>query len=163
MNNKDAQNIINDCLNDLKDVQIEIANIGATQKAASYLTYYGLIRACGAIEMAFKMIIADFCSNGTKNQVKTFIDSRIRNHAYNPSFGRIRDVVSSFDKQWSTDFTDNVDKMTKCEQKKQSLASLVNLRNEFAHGGKPHASINDIVTYYKNGVEIIKELDNVIC
>jgi len=48
------------------------------------------------------------------------------------------------------------------EVDKQSLNSLVELRNQLAHGNSITASIDDIITYFFSGYNIIIVLDSIV-
>ena len=43
-----------------------------------------------------------------------------------------------------------------------SLQSLVDARNDFAHGGHPSTSISDLITYFTDSKEVIEVLDQIV-
>ena len=43
-----------------------------------------------------------------------------------------------------------------------SLQSLVDARNDFAHGGNPNATISDVLTYFTHARRIMEIMDDVI-
>lgn len=40
-----------------------------------------------------------------------------------------------------------------------ALQSLVDARNDFAHGGNPSASIGDVIIYYQHSRTVIEKMD----
>ena len=56
----------------------------------------------------------------------------------------------------------NFDDTLKGTQQKGDLTSLVNLRNDFAHGRDVTASINTIVRYFDSGKWVLTVLDNIL-
>ena len=139
-----------------------IDGLGVTNRIVPYLTKYSVIRACGSIEVSFKAVIADFCTHDSKEQVKYFLDKRVRNSSANPSYERICNALADFDVSWNKAFKASVRGDPNRAQLLDSLQSLVDARNEFAHGGNPSASIGDVLTYFAHARQIVEKLDTVI-
>lgn len=62
------------------------------------------VRSCGAIEIAFKGVIADFCSYRGKALVKHFSNRRVRDGSANPSMHMIHKFLGDFDPNWTPAF-----------------------------------------------------------
>lgn len=163
MNNTVVQTELNNCSAELAHVQSLVATHGATSPLVPYLTKYSVVRACGAIETAFKAVIADFCSHRGKPQVKNFIRKRVREGSANPTLHNIQTFLVDFDPSWSPAFVAQLNLETNKSQLKSSLKSLVFARNEFAHGGNPTVTMADVVSYYQHSIRIIEILDSVVC
>jgi len=127
-----------------------------------YLSKYGLIKACGTIEQAFKSLVADRCSYRARAQIKNYLTKMVRNSSSNPSFGNICKLLKSFDSSWNAAFKDAVNNHASSNSLKTSLQSLVDTRNEFAHGGNPRVSIGDVRRYFHDARAVIEELDWVV-
>jgi hypothetical protein len=84
MNNSDVEKSLLDCEDDLVRVRSIIDSMGIMSNVVPYLNKYAIIRACGAIEVGFKTILADCCSNGANSQVKNFINAKVRESSMNP-------------------------------------------------------------------------------
>jgi len=163
MNNVEVQRLLDDCSTELSQVKTLIDGLGVASNIAPYLTKYSLIRACGTVEQAFKSIICDFCSRRGKKQVKRFIEQRVRDSSINPSYSNICKLLKEFDEDWSTHFKTSIGNSPHKDAWMTSLQSLVDVRNDFAHGGNPSASIGDVMRYYQHSRAVIEALDlNVI-
>ena len=161
MNNTAIEEIINECISEFAEIENIINRNGALASANKYLTLYSLIKACGVIEYSYKNIIADF-NNSASTQVQRYIDITIRGSSLNPSLDNIRKLLKNFDESWRDSFNSTLDLHPSKEQLKQSLSSLNNNRNNFAHGQICDASFADIKSYFLDSVEIIKMVDSVV-
>lgn len=162
MNNSEVQLQLNQCKTELTNINTIILGLGLNSNIVPYLNKYSIIRACGTIEMSFKTLIADYCDRRSKRQVKRFIGKRIRDGSANPSFDMICKFLGEFDEAWKKDFKTNLNSEPNPQALKTSLQSLVDARNDFAHGGNPTISISDVMTYYTNSCRIIEIMDSVI-
>ena len=162
MNNTDVQQILDECKNDLAGVKSIIDSLGYSSNIVPYLNKYAIIRACGVVEVAFKAIIADFCSKRVKKQVKYYLDRKVRNASSNPSFDNICKFLGDFDEQWKKDFKDRIKAHPDSTRLKTSIESLVNARNEFAHGGNPSTTIADVISYFSDFHAVILILDAIL-
>jgi hypothetical protein len=162
MNNLDAQTNINFCTTELNRIETIIQTmLGHTSPIVPYLTRYSIVKTCGTIEFCFKTIIADLHS-GTTPQVINYIDNTIRSSSMNPSISNICSTLKKFDLNWNTSFKNKIRDHANSERIKDSLDSLNNARNSFAHGGTPTSTFENIKNYFIDTVEIIKILDEVV-
>ena len=162
MNNTAVQTELANCAQELAHIQGLVAAQSITSQLVPYLTKYAVVRACGAIEIAFKGVIADFCSYRGKAQVKHFINRRVRDGSANPSMHMIHKFLGDFDPNWTPAFKALLQQEANRQQLQTSLQSLVDARNDFAHGGNPTVTIHDVVIYYQHSVRIIELLDTVV-
>lgn len=162
MNNAEVKAHLDACLADLLHVSTAISSLGVTSSLVPYLTNYAVIRACGAIEVSFKSLIADYCSHRSKKQVKRFLQVRIRRGSANPSFKNIIELLGQFDEDWKKTYKANIKSDPDKQHLLNSLQSLVDARNEFAHGGSPTLSIGDVVVHFKNAKKVVEHVDSVV-
>jgi RiboL-PSP-HEPN len=162
MNNTDVKRILDDCDVDLKAVKSIIDSLGYTSNIVPYLNRYAIIKACGTVEVAFKSIITDHCSKRAKKQVKSYLSRRIRNSSSNPSSDKICELLGDFDKDWKKDFKDKLKSHSKYSSLTTSMQSLVDARNDFAHGGSPSVTIADVISYFSDFREVLVILDSII-
>lgn len=162
MNNKDVSDILDSCQTELDQVKTIIDSIGYTSNIVPFLTKYSVVRACGTIEIAFKSTIADFCNKRAKQQLKNFINVKIRDNSCNPSYSNICRILKDFDQNWIDNFKKKFSADPDKSKIETSLQSLVDARNEFAHGGDPSAAITDVLSYFKDSRKIIEILDDTI-
>lgn len=71
-------------------------------------------------------------------------------------------MLSSFDKEWNKNFTEQLRNMLNKEEILASLTSLTNARNEFAHGGNPNITFEEVTKYFKDSFLVIEVIDNII-
>lgn len=161
MNNQNALNFINDCLNELQGIESLINGLGHLSKPVPFLTKYAVIKSCGTIESAFKTIIADVHSNQSV-QIQNYIDKTIRESSMNPSQDNICSTLKRFDSNWNTQFKSQLNAHSNSQQLKDSLKSLNEARNTFAHGGNINQSFQTIKDYFTDSVEVIKIMDSVV-
>ena len=162
MNNQNVMNMLNNCKQEIEDIQGIKKVVASTSLIIMFITRYSLIKACGTIELAYKTIVADFCENAQSSQVKNFILNRVRNSSDNPTLEKMYNLLNSFDEEWNKKFKDGINILEDKEKIFSSLKSLTDSRNEFAHGGNPTISFDDVVNYFKDACLIIEVLDRVI-
>lgn len=162
MNNPDVEKSLLDCEDDLNRVKNIIDSMGIMSNVVPYLNKYAIIRACGAIEVGFKTIIADCCSNGSNLQVRKFINAKVRENSMNPRYSLMLKLAEEFDEVWAKSFKSKVNAHIKKDEILSSLESLVDCRNEFAHGGNPNPSVYDVIKYFNDAKIFIAILDEVV-
>lgn len=162
MNNNDVLLVLDECQADLDKVMGIIDSLGQTSNIVPYLTKYAIIKACGTIEVAWKGIIADHCSKRSKKQVKTFIDFKVRDSSRNPSYSNICALLQEFDGDWKESFKQTLDAHSDKSEALTSLSSLVDARNDFAHGGNPTLTIHDVIKYYRYSRIVIEIVDSIV-
>ncbi len=162
MNNTDVDLLLAQCSSELVHVQDSINALGITSAVSPYLTKYAVIRACGSVEVAFKALIADYCNKRSKKQVKRYIALKITRSSANPSHGKIIEMLDQFDEAWKNSFKANLGADPLKTQMLSSLQSLVDARNEFAHGGNPTLSISDVITHFGHARKVLEHVDHVV-
>ena len=163
MNNSFVEQLLNSCATELDHVKTLVTAHGVASAISPYLTKYAIIRACGVIEQSFKTIIADYCSSRSKKQIKRYVNLKVREASSNPSYETICRYLKDFDEDWNLLFKDRINGDVNKAQILSSLTSLVEARNDFAHGGSPGSSINDIYNYFVHARQIIEHMDQVVC
>lgn len=159
MNNQDVQTLIEECESDFERIEKIIDVLLSTNPAVPYLTKYGIIKACGTLEQAFKVMISDFSCIGQSSQVKKFIDISFRESSINPNLDNIHKSLKKFDEQWNDNFKCLLNADVEITKIRSSIASLNNARNLFAHGGNPTVTFNDVVDYFGDAKKILNYLD----
>ena len=162
MNNGEVQLLLTNCDAELTHIDTIIFGLGGTNLIVPYLNKYSVIKSCGTIEISFKTLIADFCSKRSKPQVKNFLNKRVRENSANPSYSRILQILAEFDGNWVTNFKIQMQALPNYNSIKSSIQSLVDARNDFAHGGNPTITFTDIKNYFDESKQLIVTLDSVI-
>ncbi|MBC8643974.1 HEPN domain-containing protein [Flavobacterium lindanitolerans] len=159
MNNQTAQILANECDDDLARIEKIIDVLTNTNPAVPFLTKYSIIKACGTLEQCFKIIISDFCTHNQNSQTKKFIDITFRESSINPNIDNIHKSLSRFDSTWNNTFKNLLRADPNIHRIKSSISSLNNARNQFAHGGNPGVTFNDVKDYFDDAKIIIDYID----
>jgi hypothetical protein len=162
MNNTSVESELDSCKSELDQINSLIGSLGLTSAITPFLSKYAVIRSCGSIETSFKSMIADNVSRRGKKQVKRFLQRRIREGSANPSFDNMCKFLFDFDEQWKNDFKAQINLDPNKSSLLTSLQSLVDARNDFAHGGNPAVTITDILRYFQDARLILEKLDQII-
>ncbi|HSI44156.1 MAG TPA: HEPN domain-containing protein [Methylotenera sp.] len=162
INNKSVSERIELCIDEFTKITSIIEGIGSMSHPVPYLTRYAIVRACGAIEYGFKTIISDANSNEQTEQIKRFIDKKFRNSSINPSYSNICKSLSEFDESWAEKFKKEIDSNTDKARILDSLDSLNQARNSFAHGGSPSASFLNVKSYFSDSVRVLESIEQAI-
>lgn len=162
MNNLEVEKILKDCKDELDGLEKIRNALGSMQPVMRVINLYALIKVCGTLEMAYKMIIADHCDTGQNEQVKKFISNKVRDSSKNPSYASMCQLLNDFDLSWKKEFKKRIKTHPNSERLFDSLESLNEARNEFAHGGSPSISFNYINSYFSDGRIFIEILDDVV-
>ena len=159
MSNPYVQTLVDECDNDFVRIEKIIDVLTNTNPAVPYLTKYVIIKACGTLEQAFKIMISDFSCIGQSSQVKKFIDLSFRESSINPNLDNIHTALKKFDLQWNVNFKTFLNADVDITKIKSSITSLNNARNQFAHGGNPTVTFSDVRDYFDDAKKIINYLD----
>lgn len=162
MNNQRATDLIDDCKTDLERIAILIDVLGSTNRAVPFLTKYAIIKVCGTLEQCFKTIICDYASNNQNQQVRNFIEISFRESSINPSLEKIHESLKKFDVTWRDSFKSSLTAHADKERISDSIKSLNNARNVFAHGGNPQTTFNDVENYFEDAKIIIQYIDDAV-
>lgn len=161
MNNLEVKQCIDDCSQEMDEIQKIIDVFGQSHSIVPYLTNYAIIKCCGTIENTFKAILSDF-HNTLPVQAKNYIETTFTNSSMNPSKDNICKCLKRFDENWNIEFKFKLDLQPNKSQIESSLKSLNEARNEFAHGGYPRVSFGSVRTYFNDSKIIIEIIDDVV-
>lgn len=162
MNNKSVEQALIDCHDELERLETAMSLFGATSPIGIYLSRYAIIKACGTIEQALKTLVADSAENKQTQQIKNFLRKKVRESSMNPNEENIRRLLESFDDAWLTQYSSQVKSLPDKAKVMDSLKSLVNARNDFAHGGNPSASIVNVRVYFSDSRRIMEIIDGIV-
>lgn len=162
MNNSEVLRLMDDCRDELNRVQLIINGLGPASNIVPFLNKYAVIKACGIVEVCYKSIMADFCDRRSKAQVKSFLKKHVRDSSKNPNYNNICTLLKEFDVNWNTKFRNRVNAHPDRTRIMTSIESLVDARNEFAHGGNPTLTVTDVINYFSDFRIIIEEIDDIV-
>ena len=151
------QSYLTDCAAELGKIKQWIDS-NKLHSNIQYLVSYAVIKSSGTIEYTMKQMLFDYLSAGCNTEALQFFTKHIIDASFNPSPGKIQKLLSSINPVWEAQFLDAI----KGSQQKGDLKSLVDLRNNFAHGLPITASIENIINYFNSGVWILEKLNGII-
>lgn len=151
-------------ISDLRDCSIELnkiktwINSNPFDSNARYLISYSVIKASGTIERILKSILFDHVSHGANPEAINYFTKHLTEASFNPSPRMIERIIKDFDNSWGDAFKN----ATNGAFQKGDLKSLVQLRNDFAHGSSITPSIEMVIKYYISGVWILNEVCKIV-
>lgn len=123
-----------------------------------YLIAYSVIKASGSIEVVFKQVIYDYLTREAGEKTATYIEKMILDSSCNPNTGNMSNLLQNISSEWKEQF----DALVKESGKKSKINSLVQLRNDFAHGDNITVSIDTVISYFDAAKDILNILDIVV-
>lgn len=148
----------------LRDCDLELNKISTwidTHKLDSnikYLVSYAVIKSCGTIEHILKSTLFDYLAQGAHLETQNYLQKQVLEASFNPSPEKINQLLKSMNPDWNIQFKNQ----TKSTDDKEKLQSLINLRNDFAHGSSIAATISNVIEYYESAKVIITCIDGII-
>lgn len=111
---------------------------------------YLCVLVSGYLESALCALLLGLAQRRSAPEIASFVEHQL-NPWTNPKANKIIALFGSFDQEWKNDLTDYL-----VDQKKDSINSLVALRNQIAHGESVGASLSQIKSHY----DVINEVIN---
>ena len=136
--------------------------MGGTNNAVPFLTRYSIISACGTVEFGYKNLIADVDINNQTSQIRRYLDKKVRLSSANPTYDNMCKITKEFDSEWNRRFKDNIDALESSGRVKNSLKSLNEARNSFAHGGLPTTSFDEVCRYFTDCIKVLEAFESAI-
>ncbi len=160
--NTDCRQNFLDCKLELENIRRIAKNRGPFDKEILYLSRYAIIISSASTEVICKTMIADYCEEGSNRQMKNYLNRNFREQPFNVRYDALCKQLKKFDDEWYKIFKKKLNKLSSSDQWKFDLDSLVGIRNDFAHGGRPTTSIESIISYYKHSIRVLLVLERAI-
>ena len=123
-----------------------------------YLIAYCVVKSSGTSEVIYKNIVFDYLSIGAQHETVAYLEKMILDSSSNPNTGNISNLLQTVSVPWKEQF----EKEVKDRNIKSDINSLVQLRNDFAHGKNINISIDAMLKYFDSTVEMLYILDNIV-
>lgn len=149
--------MIEDTRGELESIRKWINDKNKFDSKTRYLISYAVVKASGTVEVIFKNMIYNYLIVGANEKAKGYLEKAIIDSSCNPNTGNMSNMLQNISPEWRTLF----DQQVKQSGEKDKLNSLVQLRNDFAHGGSILVSIETVIKYFDSAVKILNILDNV--
>lgn len=131
----------------------KIADVGDDLEMQSHWSKYLCIRVSGFLEVSIRSIYTDYCKDKSAPFVANYIEKKLASFQ-NPTMQKISDLTRAFSPQWAN----ALDKFAEGEIK-DSIVSIVAIRNKIAHGDNVGITFTKIKQYYKNTILLIEFLE----
>jgi hypothetical protein len=124
----------------------------------SHIAKYMTVLISGVFEESIKSILKESIQKETiTNVTRSFIFKQIEITFRNPDHKNIKTLLNKFNKEWIKNLNNIIE-----DKNWESLNSIVNNKNNIAHGNSSSITFEDIKTYYNDSRIIIIELDQMI-
>lgn len=137
----------------LDDLFSKISLINNDAELQSHWARYLCILSYGYIEASVHIIITDYCEEKSNHHIASYVKSEIKRFQ-NLNMGKTLDLLAKFNPLWASNIENRVD-----AELKDSIDSIVNLRNQIAHGANVSTTYISIKIYYQNAIKVIKIID----
>ena len=120
---------------------------------SAHWTRYLCILVSGYLEVSIRTIYREYTrSKSSSPNIVNYVEKNLRMFR-NPKMGKILELCSFFDKEWRKSMESDID-----DKIKTSIDSIVNIRNEIAHGKDTGIYPSTLKEYYSDSRKFIKYL-----
>jgi RiboL-PSP-HEPN len=121
----------------------------------SHWARYFCVRTAGIIENGIAEIYSEFAKRTSVRQVGSYAASRLKK-IQNPNAEKITIVARSFDARWAS----ALEKYLEENGRKDAIDSVMNNRNQIAHGKDVGITIPRISEYLEKSVEVLEFIES---
>lgn len=162
LKNATCQQMLDDCEAELVEIERILSQLSSFDKQVPFLTRYSIIISAATMEKVCKGLIVDFCEVGSNVQMKHFLDKNFREQALNVKYDAICKTLCRFDDEWNRKFKSDLNNLKSASKWRTSLDSLIDLRNSFAHGGRPTTTFKTVHEYFRHSRRVMIILERSI-
>jgi hypothetical protein len=147
------------------EISRQIQSLSAAMKKAaastqdvellSHWARYFCVRTSGIIERGIVEIYSEFATRKSSRQVGNYAASRLKT-IQNPNAEKIEIVAKSFDVHWATNLKIYLEE----DGRKDAIDSVMNNRNQIAHGKDVGITIPRIGEYLKKSIEVLEYIES---
>lgn len=130
-----------------------VDSLPAEPEVRSHYARYLCVLCSGFIEVAIRTIFVDYARR-TAVTTSDYVSRQLRGFR-NPKSEEITQIIIAFDKTWSETFIREVDGAPS-----DSINSIVDNRNQIAHGENVGISYHTIKEYHDNAMKVIRLIDD---
>ena len=121
---------------------------------SGHFARYLCVLASGFIEVSVRAIFEDYARRCSHSNVSSFVNKKLERHHRNLKWNKILDLVGEFSLDWRRRLEECID-----SELQSGVDSIVNDRNQIAHGGDSGISYGRVRQYYESAVEVVKLID----
>jgi hypothetical protein len=121
----------------------------------SHWAKYLCVRVSGFLEVAVSTIYKKYAKNKASPFVVNYVERQLSSFQ-NPKMEKILNITRSFNPKWAEDIELELSKNTEI---KDSIDSIVEVRNKIAHGENIGITYSKMKGYYKNALKLVNLLE----
>lgn len=109
----------------------------------------------GFLEMAVKALIQEHTRQSGAATIQKYVEQKTRNFS-NANAGKLINLLNSFDAEWG--------RQLECflvDEFKDAVDSVVNLRNQIAHGGSVGVTYQSVLNYYYRIIRVVNYIADI--
>ncbi len=122
----------------------------------SLLSKHLCVRTSGFIETALKSLISDYMSGTSPQPIQQYVTLKLKN-VTNLRFEKLSEFLSTFNASWKQQF-----EIGMTDERRAALNSIINNRNNIAHGENDSISYLSMRDYYLHAKEVVMLLKLII-
>jgi hypothetical protein len=120
----------------------------------SHWVKYLCILSSGHIENSIRHIYGRYAENKANQNIANYIQNNLRRFQ-NPKTQKIIDLTSAFNKEWGDQLKEFIS-----EEMKDSINSIVGLKNAIAHGQSVSVTYSTLKKYWENTIKVLEFIEN---
>lgn len=129
---------------------------GIDEELRSSLARYACVLTSGYLEESVRIIVGAWCRDKSHPHIHTYVGRQL-DWFLNPKLGKILEILSHFSLAWHDSFADLL-----TDEEKDAINSVVNNRNQIAHGRNVGISPEPMTRYFKSCKSAMHKLDQVV-
>jgi hypothetical protein len=137
----------------LDDLFAKISSLPEDSEILSHWARYLCIRVSGFLEVSVRSIYSQYAKDKSAPFVANYIEKQLSSFQ-NPNMEKILNIVRAFSPLWAEELAQTVD-----DEIKDSIISIVAIRNKVAHGDNVGITYTRMQSYYENAVKLVKLLE----
>ena len=118
---------------------------------------YLCVVAAGFVENGLQTIYSEYAVNSASDPVARYVISRLET-IYNPNAQRFIDVAGSFNSAWREELEEYL--QGDDGSRKEALDSIMNNRNQIAHGKNVGITVHRVRDYIERCVEVLEFIED---
>ena len=115
------------------------------------------VRAAGFVENGLQAIYSEYAVSSSNGPVARYVNSRLE-AIYNPNAQRFIDVAGSFSTTWREELQEYLQRDD--GSRKDALDSIMNNRNQIAHGKSVGITVHRVREYIGRCVEVLEFIED---
>ncbi|MCA6502877.1 MAG: hypothetical protein IM585_11650 [Pseudanabaena sp. M135S2SP2A07QC] len=140
---------------ELDDLFEKVSSLNSDPEMQSHWAKYLCVRVSGFLEVAVSTIYKKYAKNKASPFVVNYVERQLSSFQ-NPKMEKILNITRSFNPKWAEDIELELSKNTEI---KDSIDSIVEVRNKIAHGENIGITYSKMKGYYKNALKLVNLLE----